>query len=198
MVTDRVPTRRTERLVLRPWRASDREPFAALNADPVVMEHLQGTMDRAASDASVDRIHACWADRGWGLWAVEVPEVSPFIGYVGLWPADFVAPGTVEVGWRLAREFWGNGYAPEAAADALRFGFQDVGLDEVVSFTVPQNSNSWRVMEKIGLRRAPGRDFDHPRVDPTQHPRLVRHVLYALTADEWRAAQGGAPDSPRK
>lgn len=198
MARDHVPTRRTERLVLRPWLGSDRAPFAALNADPMVMEHLQGTMDRAASDAFVDRIGTCWADRGWGLWAVEVPGVSPFVGYVGLWPADFVAPGTVEVGWRLANHVWGNGYAPEAAAEALRFGFDDVGLDEIVSFTVPQNSNSWRVMEKIGLRRAPQRDFDHPRVDPIEHPHLVRHVLYALTADEWRAAQCGAPDSPRK
>jgi RimJ/RimL family protein N-acetyltransferase len=161
-------------------------------------------MERTASDDFGDRIGAGWADRGWGLWAVEVPGVSPFIGYVGLWPADFVAPGTVEVGWRLARGFWGNGYAPEAAAEALRFGFDDVGLAEIVSFTVPQNSNSWRVMEKIGLCRAPERDFDHPRVDPTEHPHLVRHVFYEVSsqewrsAAEWRAAQASEAASPRK
>jgi RimJ/RimL family protein N-acetyltransferase len=192
------PTTRTERLLLRPWRESDRWPFAALNADPVVMEHFQYPLDRTASDGFVDLIQERWTRYGWGLWAVEVPGVLPFIGYVGLWPADYVAPGTVEVGWRLAKEAWGHGYAPEAAAEALRYGFEDCGLDEIVSFTVIQNRNSWRVMEKIGLRRMPERDYDHPMVDAEVHPHLVRHILYALTADEWRAAHAPDPDSPAK
>jgi RimJ/RimL family protein N-acetyltransferase len=177
---------RTERLLLRRWRDADRDPFAALNADPVVMEHFQRPLTRAESDDFVDRIEACFDERGWGLWAVEVVGGPPFVGYVGLWDASYATPDGVEVGWRLARQAWGHGYAPEAAGEVLRFAFDVVGLGEVVSFTVPQNTNSRRVMEKIGLRRDPSRDFDHPRVDPVEHPRLVRHVFYAATADEWR------------
>ena len=180
------PTLSTDRLVLRRWCDDDREPFAALNADPVVMEHFQRPLSQAESDDFVDRIEAHFDAAGWGLWAVEVPGVAPFIGYVGLWPAEYVAPGTVEVGWRLAASSWGHGYAPEAAAESLRFAFEDLHRDEMVSFTVPQNTNSRRVMEKIGLRRAPDRDFDHPRVDAAVHPHLVRHVLYSLTPEEWR------------
>jgi RimJ/RimL family protein N-acetyltransferase len=192
------PTLRTDRLVLRPWRDTDREPFAAINADPVVMEHFQRPLTAAETEGFVERIVGCWEANGWGLWAVEVVGGAPFIGYVGLWAAEYVAPGTVEVGWRLAASAWGNGYAPEAASASLRFGFEERGLDEIVSFTVPQNRNSWRVMEKIGLRRKPGRDFDHPMVDPELHPHLVRHVFYGVTAAEWRAAQVGPADSPSK
>ena len=164
-------------------------PFAELNADPVVMEHFQGLTLREASDAFADRIEANWASRGWGPWAVEVPGVAPFIGYVGLWPADFVTGAPmVEVGWREAHAYWGRGYITEAAREALRFGFEDVGLDEIVSFTVPQNERSRRVMERIGLVHDPSRDFDHPRVDAAAYPQLVRHVLYALGREDWRAA----------
>lgn len=193
-----VPEIRTERLLMRAFRDEDREPFAALNADPVVMEHFQQPLDRAASDAFVDRIVACWADRGWGLWAIEVLDDTPFIGYVGLWPASYVNEGTVEVGWRLAAGAWGHGYAPEAARAAMAFGFDQVGLAEIVSFTVPQNRSSWRVMEKIGLLRRPDRDFDHPNVDPDAHPELYHHVLYALTVDEWRGTRAATSDSPGK
>ena len=179
---------RTERLLMRRWRDDDRGPFAALNADPAVMEHMTRTLTREQSDAFVDSIEACWDERGLGLWAIEVPGVAPFIGYVGLWPADEMAgDGSVEVGWRLAREHWGNGYATEAAREALRFGFEQVRLDEVVSFTVPQNVRSLRVMERIGLRHDRSRDFDHPRVDPMANPELVRHVLYRLSRAEWLA-----------
>ena len=177
---------RTGRLLLRRWRGADRVPFAALNADPAVMEHMQGLMTRERSDAFADRIEAHWASHGWGLWAVEVIGGTAFVGYVGLWPADYVVPGMVEVGWRLAREHWGRGYATEAGREAIRFGFTDVGLDEVVSFTVPQNERSWRVMERIGLRRDPAADFDHPKVDATAYPELVRHVFYRLRREEWR------------
>jgi RimJ/RimL family protein N-acetyltransferase len=179
----------TDRLLLRRWRDSDRPPFAAMNADPAVMEHLQGLMSRERSDDFIDRIEAHWDTRGWGLWAVEVVGGAPFVGYVGLWPASFLAEGMVEVGWRLAREHWGRGYATEAAREALRFGFTDVGLDEIVSFTVPQNVRSVRVMERIGLVRDPTGDFDHPRVDAVAYPHLVRHVLYRLSREAWLAAR---------
>lgn len=186
---------RTQRLLLRRWRDGDRKPFAELNADPAVMAHLQGTMSREASDAFIDRIEAFWNERGWGLWAVEVPDVVPFIGYVGLWPADYVTgQPMVEVGWRLASQHWGRGYATEAARQALRFGFEGIGLEEIVSFTVPQNVRSWRVMERIGLVRDPSGDFDHPRVDPVAYPELVHHVLYRLDRDAWRQHEAGGTD----
>lgn len=124
---------RTERLLLRRWQESDREPFAALNADPVVVELLQGPMSRERSDDFVDRIERHWDAHGWGLWAVEVRERAPFIGYVGLWPAGYVGEGMVEVGWRLAAEHWGHGYATEAAREALRFGFEEVGLHQTLT-----------------------------------------------------------------
>ena len=176
---------RTERLLLRRWRDADSEPFAAMNADPAVVEHLQGPLSRERSDDFIDRIEAHWEAEGWGLWAVEAPDVASFIGYVGLWPADYVQPGMVEVGWRLAHDQWGHGYATEAARAALEYGFTEVGLAEIVSFTVPQNERSWRVMERIGLVRDLSGDFDHPRVDPVAYPELVRHVLYRLSRDRW-------------
>ena len=187
---------RTERLLLRPWRDSDREPFAAINADPVVMEHFPSTLSRDESDDFVDRVIAGWAARGFGLWAVEVTEPEDdgpagFVGHVGLMSAEHRGSGTVEVGWRLAREAWGRGYAPEAARAALGVGFDSLGLDEVVSFTVPQNTNSRRVMDKIGMTHRPERDFDHPSVDPLTDPHLVRHVLYSIIADEWAALATG-------
>lgn len=173
---------------MRRWREEDREPFAALNADPAVMEHMQGLMTPERSDAFVDRIEASWDERGWGQWAIEVPGIAPFIGYVGLWPADFVTGAPmVEVGWRLARAHWGNGYVTEAGREALRYGFEEWRLDEIVSFTVPQNERSWRVMERIGLRRDPSGDFDHPRVDPVAYPELVRHIFYRLRRTDWSA-----------
>jgi RimJ/RimL family protein N-acetyltransferase len=186
---------RTDRLLLRRWTDADRAAFAAMNSDPLVMEHMQGLMSPEASDAFLDRIERHWDERGWGLWAVGVPAVAPFVGYVGLWPADYIGDGLVEVGWRLASAHWGHGYATEAAWEALRFGFDEVGLDEIVSFTVPQNIRSRRVMERIGLVRDPAGDFDHPRVDPVAYPHLVPHVFYRLALAEWvaRANQRGFP-----
>jgi ribosomal-protein-alanine N-acetyltransferase len=178
---------RTDRLLLRRWTDADLAPFAAMNADPAVMQHLQGSMSDEASDAFANRIELHWAQHGWGLWAVEVPDIAPFVGYVGLWPADYVADGMVEVGWRLASAHWGQGYATEAAREALRFGFTDVGLAEIVSFTVRQNIRSRRVMERIGLVRDPAGDFEHPRVDPAAYPHLVPHVFYRLSRADWRA-----------
>jgi RimJ/RimL family protein N-acetyltransferase len=181
------PAVRTKRLLLRPWRDEDREPFAEMNADPVVMEHFPGTMSRQASDALVDRFRAHWQELGWGVWAADIPAEAPFIGFVGLSRQD--APGypVVEVGWRLARPFWGRGYATEGAQRGLELGFGALALDGVVSFTVPQNTRSRAVMERIGMHHDAAEDFDHPRVDPLAYPHMVRHVLYRITRDEWRA-----------
>jgi len=181
------PELRTDRLLLRRWRAADRAPFAALNADPVVMEHFPARLTRAESDAFVDRIDATFDQRGYGLWAVEVVDdyssegdIAEFAGYVGLVLADFEADFTpaVEIGWRLAAAYWGRGYAPEAARAVVAFGFDTLALDEIVSFTAVENVRSQRVMQKIGMTRDLGEDFDHPKI-PTGH-RLARHVRYRI------------------
>ena len=185
-----VPLLETPRLVLRGWRESDRAPFAALNDDPAVMEHFPSRLTRAESDAMVEHIGDHFARHGFGLWAVEAPGTADFLGFVGLSIPRFESHFTpcVEVGWRLAREHWGRGYAPEAARAALRFGFEQIGLDQIVSFTVPGNLKSRRVMEKIEMRRNPADDFDHPSL-PEGHP-LRRHVLYRRSRAEWPRARG--------
>jgi len=176
---------RTERLLLRAWRDSDREPFAALNADPVVMEFFPAPLTRVESDAFVDRIVTAFEEQGWGLWAVEVSDQAEFIGFIGLAIPRFDAPFTpcVEVGWRLAQSAWGHGYAPEGAIEALRFAFEELALDEVVSFTSVQNAKSRRVMEKIGLVHDAADDFDHPSL-PLDSA-INRHVLYRVTRESW-------------
>lgn len=177
-MTDTASALDTERLRLRPWRAEDLEPFAALNADPRVMEHLPKPLDRAESDALAARIRDHFDRHGFGLWAVEVPGEVAFAGFVGLLVPRFDAHFTpcVEIGWRLAHAQWGRGFATEAARAALGFAFGPLGLGEVVSFTVPANHRSRRVMERIGMTRSPADDFDHPLL-PEGHP-LRRHVLY--------------------
>jgi RimJ/RimL family protein N-acetyltransferase len=172
----------TLRLRLRQWRTEDLEPFAALNADPEVMRYFPATLDRRQSDALAEREAIAIGSRGWGLWAVEVVDEAPFIGFVGLAEPSFQAHFTpaVEVGWRLAREHWGKGYATEAAREALRFGFDELGLEEIVSFTTVYNRPSRRVMERLGMSHDPADDFDHPNV-PAGSP-LRPHVLYRLTA----------------
>jgi RimJ/RimL family protein N-acetyltransferase len=178
--TPTVPELRTERLLLRAWRPEDRAPFAALNADPVVMEYYPTTLTRAESDAFVDRIEALWARHGWGLWAVEVVGVAPFIGYVGFAPAEFAADFTpaVEIGWRLAAAHWNRGYATEAARAAAAYGFDTLGFDDIVSFTAVINLPSQRVMQKLGMTHDPTEDFEHPNV--ASGDRLRPHVLYRL------------------
>lgn len=179
-------TLHTDRLLLRPWRASDRAPFAALNADPRVMEWFLAPLSKTESDAFVDRIEEHFRVHGWGLWAVEVAGADPFIGFVGLNPAETtLGYPSVEIGWRLAGAHWGRGYAPEAAREALRFGFENLGLDEIVSFTSVGNAKSRRVMTKIGMTRNPDDDFDHPRVPKTSP--LARHVLYRIKAGAFSA-----------
>lgn len=175
-----VPVLYGERIVLRGWSGDDLQPFADLNSDPRVMEHYPAALTRAESDAFVrDRIVAQFAERGFGLWALEVPGVTPFAGYVGLQVPDFEADFTpcVEIGWRLAFPYWRHGYATEGARLALAFGFVEAGLDEIVSFTVPANRRSVAVMERLGMTFSG--EFDHPRLPPGHG--LRRHVLYRLS-----------------
>jgi RimJ/RimL family protein N-acetyltransferase len=168
----------TDRLILRTWRDSDREPFAAMNADPEVMRYFPSTLTREDSDRQVDRIVERTASRGFGFWAVEIPGVAEFAGFIGLSVPGFEAPFTpcVEIGWRLAFAHWGHGYASEAARAVLTYAWDPLGLAEVVSFTTAGNARSRAVMDRIGMRHDPAGDFDHPRL-PDGHP-LRRHVLY--------------------
>jgi RimJ/RimL family protein N-acetyltransferase len=170
----------TARLRLRSWRDADLEPFAALNADPRVMEFFPSRLSREQSDAVATRIRNHFEQHGYGLWAVEVPELAPFIGFVGLSVPSFDAHFTpcVEIGWRLAYEHWGCGYASEAAAAVLEFGFGALGLEEIVSFTTTTNQRSRHVMERIGMTHAPEDDFDHPSL--AEGHALRRHVLYRI------------------
>jgi len=180
------PELATARLRLRGWRDEDLAPFAAMNADPRVMEFFPATLARAESDALVARIRAHFARHGFGAWAVEIPGVADFIGFVGLSIPSFQAPFTpcVEIGWRLATAHWGKGYATEAAMAALAFGFTEAGLAEIVSFTVVANLPSRRVMERLGMTRSPSDDFEHPGL-ALGHP-LRPHVLYRLSRGDWR------------
>ncbi len=166
----------TERLILRRWRQSDREPFAAINADPLVMEHFPACLTRAESDALIDRIEQHFETDGFGLFAADLRGTGELIGYIGLAIPQFEADFTpcVEIGWRLSAAHWNQGLATEGARAVLRYAFETLGLEEVVSFTVPANRPSRRVMEKLGMTYE--RDFNHPKL-PEGHP-LRRHVLY--------------------
>lgn len=177
----------TERLHLRRWRYFDRAPFAAMNADPEVMEFFPSTLTEEESDALVDRIRAQFAEHDFGLWALEVAGQGEFIGFTGLAIQTFEAPfnPSVEVGWRLARSAWGKGYAIEAARAAVADGFGRLGLDEIVSFTAVTNVRSQGVMARLGMVRDPADDFDHPRV-PVGSP-LRAHVVYRLSRERWAA-----------
>ena len=175
----------TDRLLLRNWRDSDREPFAALNADPAVMEHFPAPQTREQSDGLIDRNRPLIDERGWGLWALEVKETGDFIGFTGLSVPSFEAHfmPAVEIGWRLAKGAWGNGYASEAARAALAHGFGPAGLGEIVSFTATTNVPSQRVMQRIGMRHDEAGDFDHPRI--ADGHRLKRHVFYRIDRAQW-------------
>lgn len=173
---------RTPRLELRSWRDEDLAPFAALNADPRVMEHFPSALTREESDALVHRIRAGMEKNGFGFWAVSMPGTADFVGFIGLSVPPFDAPfmPCVEIGWRIAHEHWNKGIATEGARAALDTAFGELGLPEVVSFTVPGNTRSRRVMDRLGMRHDPREDFDHPRV-PEGHA-LRRHVLYRIRA----------------
>ena len=158
--------------------SADRRPFADMNADPDVMEHFPAMLSREESDRLADRIEEHFVTHGFGPWALEIPGIASFAGFVGLSVPPFEAPFTpcVEIGWRLARAYWGHGYGTEAARAALNFGFDELPLQEIVSFTVPGNTRSRRVMERLGMVRDPLGNFEHPLV-PEGHP-LRPHVLY--------------------
>ena len=176
----------TSRLRLRGWQDADLPAFAALNADAEVMRHFPSCLDRGASDRLATEIRRRLAGQGWGFWAVEVTDprepVSGFVGFTGLNRPGFTAHFTpcIEIGWRLARDAWGRGYATEAARAALDFAFREIGADEVVAFTAEANARSRAVMERLGMQRDRNDDFDHPDL-PEGHP-LRRHVLYRIAA----------------
>lgn len=185
-MNDRKVIIRTPRLALRQWTDADIEPFAAMNADSRVMEHFPSMLTSEQTGEMVRILRDRIAERGWGLWAVEVPGAADFIGFVGLAAPRFETHFTpcVEVGWRLAFDHWGKGYATEAARAALEIGFTRAGLKEIVSFTVPANVRSQAVMKRIGMRRNVADDFDHSNIHEG-HP-MRRHVLYRLQRDEWK------------
>jgi RimJ/RimL family protein N-acetyltransferase len=173
----------TERLLLRDWRDSDREPWAAMNADPEVREHFPDLLTREESAAAIARYQDKHERLGYGWWAVEVRDTGEFIGFTGLNPLDDEMPFTgVEIGWRLARRAWGHGYATEGALASLAFGFETLELPEIVAVTSTTNLRSQAVMRRIGMTRDPADDFDDPTVP--EGP-LRRSVLYRMRADQW-------------
>jgi RimJ/RimL family protein N-acetyltransferase len=176
----------TPRLILREWRDADVDAFGAMFDDPPVMEFLLPAQDRAAIEAIVGRVRAHFAQHGFGWWAAELKATGRFIGFIGLSHVPFEAHFTpaVEIGWRLACAYWGKGYATEGAKAALEAGFTRLGLQEIVSFTVPANRRSWHVMQRIGMTHDAADDFDHPRLaegDP-----LRRHVLHRISRKRWQ------------
>jgi RimJ/RimL family protein N-acetyltransferase len=187
----------TERLILRRWRDSDHEPFRQLNADPRVMDFMPAVLGPEATDRMLDRIGRHFDRHGFGLFAAELRQHKIFLGFIGLSVPNFEAAFTpaVEIGWRLAANHWGRGLATEGARAVLRHGFEVVGLPSVVSFTVPGNIRSRRVMEKLGMMHDPSDDFEHPNL-PIGHP-LRPHVLYRLTREAWLQSQiKGASTQP--
>lgn len=180
---------RTARLVMRRWRDTDREPFAALNADPVVMKYFPAVLDRAASDALADRIEDLFARQGFGLWALEVASTGQFIGFTGLNPMPGGVPGAggTEVGWRLARSAWHQGYATEAARAAVEVAFGGVGLPEIWSMTAVRNEPSQAVMRRLGM--TPFAYFDHPAIEAGHV--LRPHVVYRLRRPSAGEAEAG-------
>lgn len=170
----------TSRLRLRPWRTSDLEPFAAINADSVVMRYFPSTLTRSESDELAQRIMAHFDEHGYGFWAVDVLDGPEFIGFVGLQNGPPYLPfaPAVEIGWRLAAAHHGHGYATEAASAALAYGFDTLVLDEIVAYTGPNNAPSRNVMRKLGMCRDAASEFSHPRL-PRNDPNS-RHVLYRI------------------
>lgn len=170
----------TERLILRRWKKSDREPFARMSTDPESMKYLGGTWDKTISDGFIDRMEKHFNEHGYGIYALEHKQSRELIGFTGLRNVPFETHFTpaVEIGWRLAPAFWRQGYAFEAATESLRHGFNDLGLKEIVSFTSPVNISSWSLMKKLGMQTDPKDNFRHPKVPAGDV--LSEHVLYRL------------------
>ena len=186
MAKPRFDTIRTERLLMRRWLPSDREPFAELNGDPETMLYFPSTLDRAQSDAMIERIEDRFDSDGYGLWALEISATGQFIGFTGLnyMPEGVPGAGGTEVGWRLARHAWHHGYATEAARAALAVAFDGIGLSEIWSITAITNEPSRAVMRRIGLTEVAR--FEHPNVPVGSH--LRPHVAYHLARPDRRAS----------
>ncbi|MBD3670453.1 MAG: GNAT family N-acetyltransferase [Gammaproteobacteria bacterium] len=175
----------SERLILRQWQELDRAIFAHINADPDVMAYFPTTLSQQESNQLLDRLAHHIAEKGWGLWALEQIDSAHLVGFVGLQEVNDALPFSpaVEIGWRLAREYWGQGFATEAAKRVLTFAFEELELNEIVSFTSIHNTRSRAVMERLGMLDSHN-DFDHPAL-PQGHY-LQSHALYRLTRDRWR------------
>ena len=190
---------KTERLILRPWKETDLEPFADLNADPRVMEYFPYPFSKKQSYDIAEFIKLHMETKGWGIWAVSVPEIADFIGFIGLYnvdPSTFPAPfaPAIAIGYRLAFNHWGKGYATEGAKAVLAYGFNSLKLKEIVAFTAKINIKSRRIMEKIGMTYDPKDDFDYPQLPPNHPPNyftfsgdhpLKRHVVYRIHRSNW-------------
>ena len=178
----------TERLIVRNWREEDRDLFHEINSDDRVMEFFPFRRDRTQSDEMLERLAASIEETGFGLAALELRDTAECIGFTGLAPTHQIPvlpEGMLEIGWRLATRYWGKGYVTEAGREWLSKGFEELDLDEIVSFAVHNNVRSTAVMERLGMRPDPARDFDHPSV-PDTYPQLKRHVLYTLSREDWR------------
>ncbi len=176
----------TNRLTLRPLSLADTDKMAKINADPVVMAHFPAPMTHSQTAAFMERVATHWETNSFGLCALEVRETGAFIGFTGLTIPPYQTPASpcTEIGWRLAAAAWGKGYGVEAAQACLEWGFEALGLLEIVSFTSTTNTRSSALMQRLGMRHDPDDDFDHPMLSPDSP--LLRHVLYRLSAAQWR------------
>ncbi len=182
----------TPRLLLRNWQEDDRAFFHEINSDPEIMEFFPALRSREESDALMDRIVAMINDDNFGFYALQDKNTGDVVGFTGLIRTDlepFMPKGVLEIGWRLAKRYWGKGYVTEAALASLAYAFNERGQDEVVSFAVHNNDRSTSVMQRIGMISDPKRDFDHPKV-PDSHPKLKRHVLYTISKQQWLNQHG--------
>ena len=168
----------TERLILRPWRQADVAPFHAMSRDAEVMRHIGPLATPEQAQGAHDRMNACQAEYGCCFWALEHKDDRTFIGFCGLRPGRPPIETEIEIGWRLARATWGQGYAREAAEASLAWGWANLAVPSIAAITVPANSRSWGLMERLGMIRYPAEDFDHPDLAPGDP--LKRHILYRI------------------
>lgn len=187
----------TDRLILRNWVETDRDLFHEINADRKVMEYFPFRRTRSESDLLFDKVRGMIAETGFGFHAIALAQTNEPMGFCGLSQANLDPPfarDAVEIGWRLATRFWGNGYVTEAAGALVDHGFARMGLEAIISFAVESNRRSTAVMRRIGMSPDPGRDFDHPRV-PDSHPHLKRHAFYEITRQQWTEKAANAASS---